>query len=302
MVGTARIGSPLVGWSWDQAATFRYLDSLVELGLVAFDLAASYQVGGTERVFGAWLSKRARGPIFLMTKGGHPLPVVAPHRLGKKALTSDLEASLSRLRTDRIDLYWLHRDDERTPLGEIVQTLAAFQKDGKIAAYGLSNWRHERVDALRQVARSQNLPGPVAVSPQYSLFEWTRPPWPGCVSISGNQAALAYYRGAGLPIFAWSPLCNGFPDDPSASGGIYDHPENHARRRRLLELAAARQVTPSGLLLAYLKKRESLSFPIVASRNVERMAQNLRALDLPLDQRDLDFLEGEPASGPNGGT
>jgi aryl-alcohol dehydrogenase-like predicted oxidoreductase len=301
VVGTARIGSPFVGWSWDQAATFRYLDALVDLGLVAFDLAASYQVGGTERLFGAWLSKRGRSRIFLTTKGGHPLPVVAPHRLGKKALTSDLEASLSRLRTDRIDLYWLHRDDEHTPLDEIVQTLAGFQKAGKIAAYGLSNWRHGRVEALRQVARSQNLAAPIAVSPHYSLFEWMRPPWPGCVTISGDRAALVYYQEAALPIFAWSPLCGGFSDDPRASGGIYDSPQNQARRKRLLELAAARQVTPTGLLLAYLKQRQSLTFPIVASRNVERMAQNLRALELPLDQSDLEFLEGDPASGPSGG-
>ena len=60
VVGTARIGSPILGWSWDQRRVFRYLDAVTDLGLRAFDLAASYQMGGTERLFGAWLAGRQR--------------------------------------------------------------------------------------------------------------------------------------------------------------------------------------------------------------------------------------------------
>jgi len=300
VVGTAHIGSPILGWSWEQSRVFRYLDAVTDLGLRAFDLAASYQVGGTERLFGSWLAGRPRDGVILMTKGGHPVPVVAPHRLGRKALTSDLDGSLSRLRTDHIDLYWLHRDDEHTPLVELVATLAAFQKSGKIAAYGLSNWKQARVEALRQVARAEQLPEPVAVSPQYSLFAWQRPPWPGCVSVSGDQAALGYYRDAGLPIFAWSPLASGFSRDPRAAGGVYDTPTNRGRRTRLLELAKARGTDPNGLLLAYLKHRPPLTFPIVASRDAGRMEHNLRALDLRLDANEIDFLEGGAAPGASG--
>jgi len=300
VVGTARLGSPIVGWTWDRAGVFRYLDALVDLGLVAFDLAASYQAGGTERLFGAWLATRPRAGLFLMTKGGHPLPVVAPHRLGKKALTSDLDASLTRLGTDHVDLYWLHRDDEHTPLPEIVQTLADFERSGKIGAYGLSNWRRERVEALRAAARSESLPEPRAVSPQYSLFEWKRPPWPGCVSISGDTTALDYYERSGLPIFAWSPLASGFSTNSKAAGGVYDTPHNHERRRRLHELALARELTPTGLLLSYLKQRRPRSFPIVACRDAERMGENLRALEVRLEPHELDFLEGKSALGPGG--
>jgi aryl-alcohol dehydrogenase-like predicted oxidoreductase len=293
VVGTARLGGPVFGWTADRAQLFRYLDALVDLGLYAFDLAASYQIGGTERLFGTWVATRAPTDLFLMTKGGHPLPLIAPHRLGRRALTSDLDASLSRLRADHVDLYWLHRDDEHTPLSEIAQTLTDFRKSGKIRAYGLSNWRAGRVDALAEVARQLGLDPPSAVSPHYSLFEWTRPPWPGCVSISGDRASLESYRKTGLPIFPWSPLASGFLREARASGGVYDSPKNHERKRRLDALARTRGVEPTALLLAYAKQSLPRAFPVVASSNVGRMEQNLRALEIRLDQEEVEFLEGD---------
>jgi aryl-alcohol dehydrogenase-like predicted oxidoreductase len=296
VVGTARLGGPIFGWTADRAQLFRYLDALVDLGLFAFDLAASYQVGGTERLFGKWISGRGRDGLYLMTKGGHPLPLV-PHRLGRRALTSDLEGSLARLRTDHVDLYWLHRDDEHTPLEQIAQVLTEFRKSGKIRAYGLSNWRAARVAALSETARTLGLDPPVAVSPNYSLFEWTRPPWPGTVSISGDRAALDYYRQADLPVFAWSPLASGFLRDAGASGGVYDSPKNHERKRRLQTLAQERGVEPSALLLAYAKQSLPLAFPVVASSDVRRMELNLQALQLRLEQKELEVLEGSDTSG-----
>src|SRR5690606_17122486 len=106
---------------------FAYLDGLLELGLTAFDLAASYQAGGTERLFGEWMrARKNRERLFLSTKGGHPIPLIAPHRLGRAALEADLEASLRRLGTSSVELYFLHRDDRSTPLAEIAQTLTTF--------------------------------------------------------------------------------------------------------------------------------------------------------------------------------
>jgi len=295
VVGTARLGGPIFGWTADRAQLFRYLDALLDLGLFAFDLAASYQIGGTERLFGTWVARRARSDLFLMTKGGHPLPLIAPHRLGRRALTSDLDASLRRLRAEHVDLYWLHRDDEHTPLAEIAQSLTDFRKSGKIRAYGLSNWRADRARALTQTAAQLGLDRPTAVSPNYSLFEWTRPPWPGCVSISGDRASVDYYRQAGLPIFPWSPLASGFLSDPGASGGVYDSPQNQEKKRRLQALATTRGVEPAALLLAYVKQSLPRSYPVVASSNVRKMELNLRALEIRLDQKEVEFLEGHDA-------
>src|SRR5215470_8999049 len=120
VVGTARLGSvfpePLAGRS-RRERELRTLDALVDAGCTAFDLAASYQLGGTERLFGRWIaSRRHRDRLFLIGKGGHPYPLVRPNRLGPAALQADLHASLRRLGVERIDLYLLHRDFPGAPL------------------------------------------------------------------------------------------------------------------------------------------------------------------------------------------
>src|SRR5215470_1635458 len=114
VVGTARLGSvfpePLAGRS-RRERELRALDALLEAGCTAFDLAASYQLGGTERLFGEWLESRGlRDRVFLVGKGGHPYPGVRPNRLTAAALSDDLDSSLRRLRIERLDLYLLHRD------------------------------------------------------------------------------------------------------------------------------------------------------------------------------------------------
>ena len=144
----------------------RTLDALVEAGCTAFDLAASYQLGGTERLFGRWLASRGlRDRLFLAGKGGHPYPGVRPNRLTAAALSADLEASLGRLGIERFDLWLLHRDFPGAPLEPIVRTLAAAHRAGKLRDWGVSNWTVARIEALQAAARAEGLPQMAASSP-----------------------------------------------------------------------------------------------------------------------------------------
>lgn len=272
-------------WSSSREA-FGYLDGLVELGLTAFDLAASYQAGGTERLFGEWMhARRNRGSLFLSTKGGHPIPIVAPHRLGRAPLTADLEGSLKRLRTDRIDLYFLHRDDAHTPLSELAETLALFLKSGKIRAWGVSNWGHLRIEALMRAGEEVGLEAPLMTSPQYSLFAWTRPPWPGCVSITDDPGALEFLTERRLPVLAWSPLGGGYLSGKSPRT-VYESPANSERRARLATWAREHDTTAEGALLALLRKSPFPVYPSVASRSLERMKSNLLACQKSMSEED----------------
>lgn len=292
-VGTSHLGSVMpLGTSFHRE-TFRYLDSLVDMGLWAFDLAASYQAGGTERLFGQWLRQRGTSlRIFLTTKGGHPIPVVAPRRLGAKALRSDLEASLRRLGREQIDLYFLHRDDGVTPLEEIAGTLGEFMQSGKIAAFGLSNWHYSRIEALTRICDALGVSRPVASSPQWSLFEWTRPAWPGCVSLGGDLEGQQYHRLEGLWVLAWSPLAGGYIRQKDALRGVYGSEQSELRRARLFEWASSRNLSPEVGALAYLLAQPLCVRPIVASRSVERMRDNLRAVEVPLSDEEVRFLTG----------
>lgn len=285
-VGTSHLGSVLpLPWT-SSTKSFAYLDGLTELGLTAFDLAASYQAGGTERLFGEWMrARRNRSSLFLATKGGHPVPLIAPHRLGRAALTSDLDSSLRRLGADWVDLYFLHRDDGRTPLTEIAETLVQFRSAGKIRAWGVSNWTHERLEALEHAGASVGLGSPFMTSPQYSLFAWKKPPWPGCVSITGDAAALEYLERRALPVLAWSPLAGGYFSG-KGQGSVYDTPENSVRLGRLTEWAVQNERTPESAVLSFLKASPFPVYPSVATRSLERMKANLLACQTPMSEED----------------
>jgi aryl-alcohol dehydrogenase-like predicted oxidoreductase len=196
IIGTSHLGS-VIGNPKHQ---FHFLDSVVGAGFKTFDLAASYQLGGTERLFGHWMQASQNRPdLFLITKGGHPYPFVS-NRLSIKALRADLEASLRRLKTDYIDLYMLHRDHPKADLEAIAEFLIAMRDSGKIKAFGLSNWHHERIAELGLDIDASSV--------HFSETPWQKPPFKGVVSIAGpeNIAARAFYAQKQMPVLAWSPV------------------------------------------------------------------------------------------------
>ena len=272
----------------------RALDALVEAGCTAFDLAASYQLGGTERLFGHWLhSRRIRDRLFLVGKGGHPYPGIRPNRLDATALSGDLEASLRRLRIERLDLYLLHRDFPGAPLEPIVRTLAAAHRAGKIAGWGVSNWSIARIEALQAAARGEGLPPMAASSPHLSLVDWVRPPWSGSVSIAGTagREARAFHARTGLPVLAWSPLGAGFLVSDE-QGGCYGGAANVARRERARALARDRGWTVAQVALAYLFSQPFPVSAVVAASTGEKMRQNVAAAGFRLTAREIEALEG----------
>lgn len=303
IVGAAAMGSPLpeaLVPAFERTRAFAVLDGLLDLGCTAFDLAASYQLGGTERLFGRYMaSRRNRDRVFLISKGGHPVPIVAPHRITPAALTADLHASLRRLRTDRVDLYLLHRDDEAAPLEAVLDVLTTLGRQGKLAAWGVSNWTHARVKALAALAEVTGVPSVAASSPHFSLLEWAEPPWRGCVSIAGeaNREARAYYATAGVPVLAWSPLGSGFfSSSPRAVARSRRHPSyasaaNALRRQRAEVLARKYGRTPAQIALAYLYSQPFSVSAVVAASTPAHMKENLEATTLALPRAEVSWLE-----------
>jgi aryl-alcohol dehydrogenase-like predicted oxidoreductase len=298
VLGTARLGSVLPDAFVSAGArerAFRYLDAMVEAGCNALDLAASYQIGGTERLVGRWLRARAnRDRLFLIGKGGHPYPVVQPRRLTPRAVGDDLDATLRRLGTDRLDLYLLHRDDARAPLEPLASALASFHAQRKIAAWGVSNWKPERIQRIDTLVRQAGGPPIAASSPHLSLLTWTRPPWSGSESIAGDAGrdARTFHEATQLPALAWSPLGHGaFSTHGGGQRASYESPENTARRRRAEELATKRGVSAVQIALAYVLSQPFPTFAITATRSAENMKKNLAAAAVRLSPDEVRWLE-----------
>ena len=289
----------------DGSDNSEYLDQIFALGINAFDSANVY--GLAEASFGRWLEKRHnREEIVLLTKGAH-------HDMFHKRVTpydieSDVHTSLARLRTDYIDIYLLHRDDETKEVGPIVEKLNQLLEEGLIRSFGGSNWTHKRVAEANAYAESHGLRGFTAVSPYYGLAVQVADPFGGgCIGISGpgNAEARAYYKENNIPIIPYSSIGAGFfsgrikSSDPDGAKEIlnrstvrgYCFPENFERLRRVEILAAEKGYTVAQIAMAFVLNQDLPMFPIVSSHRIEAMKENVEAAKIRLTKEELDWLD-----------
>ena len=164
----------------------RLLDEMFDLGIQTIDSARNYQ--SSEISIGRWFQESGkREQVVLLTKGGHP-DLLGRRRINEKEIRKDIECSLRNLHTDYIDIYLLHRDDPRKPAGEIVEIFNALYREGKIRAFGGSNWTHTRIEEANRYAQEHGLIPLTVSSPNFSLAEQVRDPWGGgCVTLTGKD-------------------------------------------------------------------------------------------------------------------
>lgn len=289
----------------DLPGSFALLDAVFDLGCTTFDTARHYG-RGNEAIVGRWVRERGlRDQVAIIGKGAHHSP--ERKRVTPADIASDLDESLGQLGMERIDLYLLHRDDPGVPVGPIVEALNEHLRAGKIAAFGGSNWTHERIAAANAYAAEHDLVPFVASSPQFSLAEQAEPPWPDCVSISGPAGAAAreWYRVENMPIFAWSSLAGGFlsgrydrenlqtATDPAAerTRRSYGTEANFRRLDRARELAGERGLTVTQIALAYALAQPLNLFALVGSESREEFAANVTAEAVDLGPAELAWLD-----------
>src|SRR3954451_11764674 len=202
-VSSLCLGTMTFGAESDEEVSHAQLDRFAEAGGTLVDTADVSSAGESERIIGRWFASRSADvtePIVLATKGRFPMAADA-NGLGLSArhLTRALDASLTRLGLDVIDLYQCHSFDPLTPLDETLRTLDGFVRSGKIRYYGFSNFTGWQLTKAVHLARELGLAAPVTLQPQYSLIvreiEWEIVP-----------AA----RDAGMGLLPWSPLGGGW--------------------------------------------------------------------------------------------
>ena len=166
---------------WKGSAGSELLDFVYGSGITAFDTARVY--GQSETLLGKWIEeKNMREKIVILSKCGHPDLKTWEKRVNEKAMWEDLETSLKELRTDFLDIYLLHRDDPDVETGEIVEIFNGMHAEGKIGAFGGSNWTHERIEQANEYAYKHNLIPFTVSSPNFGLADQAGDPWAADVS------------------------------------------------------------------------------------------------------------------------
>jgi aryl-alcohol dehydrogenase-like predicted oxidoreductase len=279
-------GNPL-----PEAEALRALDAAFDMGYRHFDTATLYGATANERLVGKALSAK-RDEILLASKCGMAMDPEQGKKVidGRPAtLRRQCEASLARLGTDHLDLYYLHRWDRAVPIEESVGELGRLVAEGKIAAIGLS----EVSAATLRRARAEH---PIAaVQSEYSL--WTRNP---------EIAVIEACREADTAFVAFSPLGRGFlagaiqADTPLVEGDVRRGMPRFTGEnlsRNLQQLAALRavadelEVSTGQLALAWLRAKGDDILPIPGTRSVAHMGENLAAEGLRLEPATVTRLD-----------
>ncbi len=283
----------LVGWYGERndAEARATLLAALDSGVNHLDTAASYQVGENEKFVGAAIQGR-RNEVFLATKYGIEWrngTLVIDNR--PESIVASCEASLARLDTDHIDLFYLHRIDRTVPIEESVGALATLVAAGKIRHIGLSECSPE---TLR---RAYNVHPVAALQVEYSL--WWREP---------EQVYLPVCRELGVSLVAYSPLGRGFLAGNFRT--LEELPQNDARRNqprfigengehnRLIagavrDMASRKGCTPAQIALAWLFAQGEDILPIPGTKRRDRLAENIAALDIPLSAAELAELNSK---------
>lgn len=291
------LGGNTFGWTSDAAESEAVLDAFSAAGGNFIDSADVYSVwkpgntgGESERIIGEWMRSRGnRSDVVVATKVGK-LP--GSEGLGAKNVAAAAEASLSRLQTDYIDLYYSHADDPDTPLEESAAAFDALIRSGKVRAIGLSNYSGARIREWMAVADAQGYARPVAVQPHYNLvhraeFESDLAP----IAAEFNLGVVPYF---GIASGFLTGKYRSVADAVGArSMGVqkYLTDEGFAVIDVLTDIAREWKVEPASVALAWLRSRPSVVAPIASARVPEQLPALLASATLDLTAAQLSMLD-----------
>ena len=303
------LGGNVFGWTADEAASFAILDRFVERGFDFIDTADVYSrwvpghVGGeSEAVIGRWLSARpgARDRIVLATKVGMDLGE-AGKGLSARHIERACEASLRRLRTDRIDLYQSHLDDAEVPLEETLRAHERLIAAGKVRVIGASNYSAARLTEALDVAAKSGLHRYECLQPDYSLAE------------RGYEAELEpLCRKEQIGVIGYFSLAAGFLTGKYRSArdaagrarenrvAKYLNPRGLALLDVLDSVAAAQGASPAQVALAWIIARPGITAPIASATTVAQLDELLGAASLTLTADAVARLDDASAGGIQG--
>ncbi|WP_062310391.1 aldo/keto reductase [Demequina rhizosphaerae] len=289
------LGGNVFGWTAGRDASYAILDAFVGGGGTMIDTADVYSAwaegnrgGESETVIGEWLASRGRrDDVVVATKvSQHPeYPGLSAENIAAAA-----RASLARLQTDRIDLYYAHFDDAATPLEETAAEFSRLVDQGLVREIGISNYSANRIDEWFAIAEREGLHRPVALQPHYNLMER---------GFEGELRAAAERHGLGvLPYWA---LAKGFLTGKYRDGATVDSQRAAQageylddRGRRVLAAldaaAEANDVPVAAVALAWLRDQPTVAAPIASARTLEQLEPLLAAMTLELTADEIAAL------------
>jgi aryl-alcohol dehydrogenase-like predicted oxidoreductase len=296
------LGGNVLGWTADEAISFKLLDRFVAAGLNAIDTADIYsnwvpghKGGESETVIGNWLKARGgRDKVVIATKVGFDQKEGG---LARDRIIAKAEASLKRLQTDYIDLYLSHIDDTATPLDETLGAYARLIEQGKVRAVGASNYDAPRLAEALGISAAKHLPRYEVLQPHYNLYE----------RADYERALEPLVLKEGIGVIPYYALASGFLTGKYRSaadskksvrgGGAASklNPRGLAILAALDDVAARTRSAPASVALAWLMARPGITAPIASATKMEQLEELIAATRLTLDADAIRQLDAASA-------
>jgi aryl-alcohol dehydrogenase-like predicted oxidoreductase len=290
------LGGNVFGWTADEKQSFAVLDAFAEAGGNFVDTADVYSSwvpghagGESEAIIGRWMKARHNAERMIVgTKVGM---LEGVQGLSADSIQRGVEGSLRRLQLERIDLYYAHQDDEKTPLEETLRAFDRLVREGKVRYVAASNYTAPRLAEALMVSKRERLAPYVALQPHYNLLHRSE--------YEGELADLCAREGLScLPYFG---LAMGFltgkyrdgakVDSPRAgAAGAYLNEHGDRAIAALDEVAAAHMTSVAAVALAWLAAQPTVAAPIASARTVEQLRELLPALTLELSPAEVARL------------
>ena len=265
------------------------VDKAFELGINFIDTANVYGRGAAENFLGEALGERTRHSYVLATKLFGDMGN-GDQGLSRPQVFKQIDASLTRLRTDYVDLYQCHRYDPNTPLEETMQALSEVVRSGKVRWLGFSEWAPDQIEAALAMAKDAGVEKFVSSQPQYSIL-YRRP----------EKKVIPISAAGGVSQIVWSPLAQGVltgkydPDSPPAQGtrAASDQMGGFIQRfmerpvleavQRIKPLAAEAGLTLTQFALAWVLREPNVASAIVGASRPEQLEENAGASGVKVD-------------------
>jgi aryl-alcohol dehydrogenase-like predicted oxidoreductase len=294
-LGTMTFGEDW-GWGSSTEESRKVYDTFLEAGGNFIDTANVYTNGTSERLLGDFMQGQ-REHVVLATKYTNAAPGTDPNAAGnqRKSMVQALEASLKRLKTDYIDLYWLHIWDQVTPIEEVMRAFDDLVRQGKILYAGVSDMPAWVVAQGNTLAGLRGWTPFVGLQIEYSLIERTP-----------ERDLLPMAAGLGLGVTAWSPLAGGIltgkqleaggakdsrQSDPGMKQFLASDARTEAIVREVVAVARACGHSPAQVALAWLRQRSAPVIPIIGARKLAQVKDNLACVDFLLESELVQRLD-----------
>ena len=301
------LGTMELGTKVDEPASMRLLDRYREAGGRFIDTANNYGNWSSgsgwesETVVGRWMrERRNRDELFLVTKVGANPPAVG-WGLSRGIITREIDESLSRLGTDRVDLFYAHIDSRPDPLEETLEAFDRLHRQGKIRHLGCSNYRAWRIEEARSLSRAR---GWIPYCCAQLRHTYLRPVHGASFhpQVFVDDEILDYGRShaADFLLLGYSTTLGGFyagrADRPLMRQ--YRGPDSDARLKVLAAVAREAGATPVQVVLAWMLQSSPVILPLVSASTPEQLDEDLASLRLTLDDEQVRRLSAASAVTP----